>query len=132
MMLGLLPYLLAGALVVGIWAWDRVTISSLRGQVSTLQTEIDDPMTGWRRNLAVCIQNADMFSMELTLVGSKIDDLGKKADAIVADQKQLGIRTQRDGQMTRNVVLDILKQPVEGDTSCERSLNVLRAPLPRF
>jgi len=89
-------------------------------------------MTGWRRNLAVCIQNADMFSMELTLVGSKIDDLGKKADAIVADQKQLGIRTQRDGQMTRNVVLDILKQPVEGDTSCERSLNVLRAPLPRF
>ena len=129
-MFGLLPYALAAVLVAGVWLWDKATIASLRMQISNLQTEIDDPMTGWRRNLAVCIQNADMFSMQITIVNDKVDKLGEVTAAIQKDQKQLGINAQREGRALRDTVSSILTRPAEGATSCERALDILRAPLP--
>ena len=124
------PYILAALAAGGFWLWDRVTISSLRSEVSSLQQQIDDPMTGWRRQLAVCVGNNKNYDDAFKEVNTRLDDLGKKTDAVVAGQVQVGRQAAKDGQTTRNVVMDILSRPVPGVTTCDRALVIQREPLP--
>ena len=128
-MFGLLPYFLAAATVAGIWAWDRTTILSLRDRVTSLQEEIDNPMTGWRRQLAVCISNSDMFTMQIEIVDGKITELGRKTDDVIEAQARLGRQARDDGKRLREEVSDILTRPITGETTCERALTIQRAPL---
>lgn len=128
-MLGLLPYILAALVAGGVWVWDKTTISSLRERVTDLQQEIDNPMTGWRRQLAVCIQNADMYTTQIAIIDGKVVDLGKKTDEVIAAQARLGRQAVSDGKRLREDVMGFLNRPVEGETACDRALTIQRAPL---
>lgn len=129
-MWALLPAGLFAALAAGIYVVDQITISSLESRVTSLQQEIDNPETGWRRQLSVCVSNSKDQTEALREMSGRVAALGEQTKAVRDGQERLGNRTVAEAERVRDTVASIMSRPVEGPDACARALVIQREPLP--
>lgn len=131
-MIGLLPYALAAIAALGIWAWDATTIRNQRERIAQLTAEVDDPMVGWRRQLAVCAAGRGDAIKAIEDNNTKIVELGRATKAQADASARAAGRAAADAAATMAAVEAALTspRPIPGGTACENALAIQREPLP--
>lgn len=130
MFVTLIPYLVAVLAAGGFWVYEKATIAGLRTEVSSLQKQIDDPTTGWRKQLTTCVANGVQYTTTLMMVGDQIKSLAAIQSGVVDEQKKVAAATAVGAKQTADAVHTILSAPPRGPDVCVNALAIQREPLP--
>jgi hypothetical protein len=130
MLLTLLPYLFAALAAGGFWVYEKATIAGLRTEVSSLQSQIDDPTTGWRKQLSVCTENEGKYEVAIRDISAKMVELGEKQRDVAAAQAKVLAATAAGARTTADTVKSILAAPSRGPDVCANALAIQREPIP--